>query len=238
MIGHTKDTSPEVHARLAGVFYLSEALTVVFGQMFVLVRLVVRGDAAATSANILGHETLFRLGFASCLVAVAFHVVWALLFHELLKPVNRFVSRLALFVILVGCAIQAVAALLYAAPLLVLKGGSVFSAFTAEQLQALAWVFLRLNAQAFNAYLVFFGIWCALVGYLIARSTFLPRIIGVLMVFAGLGYSTLLWPPLATYLYPFNLSVAAPGEISLLLWLLVKGVDGATWREQAGTAGT
>lgn len=235
MIGHTTETSPQAYARTAGVFYLFEGVTAVFGQMFVLGKLVVPGDVAATAANILGHETLFRLGFASSLMAVAFHIALALLFYELLKPVSRNVSLLAMFLILVGCATQALAGLLYAAPLIVLTGGSVFSAFTTEQLQALAIVFLKLNGQSFNAYLVFFGMWCALVGYLIVRSTFLPRIIGLLMMVAGLGYLTLLWPPLATYLYPFNLAVAAPGEISLLLWLLVKGVNVPKWKEEVST---
>ena len=72
-----------------------------------------------------------------------------------------------------------------------------------------------------------------LVGYLIFSSTFLPRIIGVLEVLAGFGYLTLLWRPLAHYLYPYNLALAGPGEISLMLWLLVKGVNEQRWKEQA-----
>lgn len=233
MTGRSVDTSPQVFARLAGVFYLLEASTAVLGQMFVLGRLVVHGDAAGTAANILGHETLFRLGFASSLVAVVFHVAWVLLFYELLKPVNRIVCALATFIILVGCTIQAASALLYAAPLVVLNEGSAFGALSVGQAQAVALMFLRLNGLAFNAYLVFFGIWCALVGYLMARSTFLPRVIGLLMVLAGLGYVTLLWPPLAAQLNPFNVAVAAPGELSLLLWLLVKGVNVPKWQDQA-----
>ena len=85
--------------------------------------------------------------------------------------------------------------------------------------------------------LVFFGFYCLLIGYLIFRSTFLPRIIGVLEVLAGLGYLTLLWRPLAHYLYPYNLALAGPGEISPLLWLLVVGVNVERWKEQASAAG-
>ena len=103
-------------------------------------------------------------------------------------------------------------------------------------MQSLALVFLRLRAQAFNVFLVFFGFRCALIGYLIYKSTFLPRIIGVLMAFAGLGYLTLLWPPLANYVSPFNLALAAPGELSLVLWLLVVGVNVQRWKEQASAA--
>src|SRR5271165_2501245 len=138
---------------MAGVFQLLEALTAAFGQVIVLNRLVVSGNAAATAANILGHERLFWLGFASSLIGVAFHLAWALLMYELLKPVNRHLSLLAAFFRLVGCAIQALTSLLYLAPLVILQGGSSLGAFTAEQLQALALMFLKLNASAFDIYL-------------------------------------------------------------------------------------
>src|SRR5271157_2236518 len=188
MMKRIAEASPRFKARMAGACQLLEALTAGFGQVIVLDRLVVAGNAAATAANILGHERLFWLGFASSLIGVAFHIAWALLMYELLKPVNRSLSLLAAFVILVGCAIQALTSLLYLAPLLILQGASSLSAFTAEQLQALALVFLKLNASAFDIYLVFFGFWCVLIGFLIFRSTFLPRILGVLLAISGLGY--------------------------------------------------
>src|SRR6202795_2481985 len=173
---------------MAGAFQLLEAVTATFGQVIVPDRLVVSGNAAATAANILGHEHLFWAGFASSLIGVACHIVWRLLMYVLLKPVNRSLSLLAAFVILVGCAIQAVTSLLYLAPLVILQSGSSLSAFTAEQLQALALMFLKLNAYAFNIDLVFFGLWCVLTGYLIYRSAFLPRILGVLLSISGLGF--------------------------------------------------
>ena len=227
------EASPRFKARMAGVSYLLGSLTSVFGQMVVLGMLVVYGDAAATAANILSHESLFRLGFVSSLMTVPFHIVWAVLFYGLFKPVNRSVSLLAGFFMLVGCAMWALSSLFYLAPLLVLQGKSSLSAFAPEQLRALALMLVKLNAQAYDIGLVFFGFWCILIGYLIFRSTFLPRIIGVLEVLAGLGYLTLLWQPLAHYLYPYNLALAGPGEISLLLWLLVKGVNAERWKEEA-----
>ena len=233
MIERIAETSPRFKARMAGVCQLLEALTAGFGEVIVLGRLVVAGNAAATAANILGHERLFWLGFASSLIGVAFHIAWALLLYELLKPVNRSVSLLAAFVILVGCAIQALTSLLYLAPLLVLQGGSSVSAFTAEQLQALALVFLRLNDYAFDIYLVFFGLWCVLTGYLIFRSTFLPRVLGVLLAISGLGWVTYLSPPLAHHVYPFIAAASALGEIPLELWLIVMGVNVQRWKEQA-----
>jgi hypothetical protein len=226
--------SPRLKARMAGACQLLEALTAGFGQVIVLDRLVVAGNAAATAANILGHERLYWLGFASSLIGVVFHLGWALLFYELFKPVNRTVSLLATFVILVGCAIQALTCLLYLAPLLILQGGGTFSAFTPGQLQVLALVFVRLNGSAFDIYLVFFGLWCVLVGYLIFRSTFLPRVLGVLVAISGLGWVTYLSPPLAHHLFiPFIAAASALGEVPLELWLIVVGVNAHKWTEQA-----
>jgi len=84
--------------------------------------------------------------------------------------------------------------------------------------------------------LVFFGFYCLLIGYLILRSTFLPRPLGALMALASVGWLTFLWPSLARELYPYNLVPGMIGEGALTLWLLVKGVDAARWKEQAGTA--
>jgi hypothetical protein len=237
MMERIAEASPRLKARMAGVFQLLEAVTAAFGEVIVLDRLVVAGNAPATAANILGHERLFWLGFASSLIGVGFHIAWALLLYELLKPVNRSVSLLAAFVILVGCAIQALTSLLYLAPLLILQGGSSLSAFTPEQLQALALMFVKLNRYAFDIYLVFFGFWCVLIGYLIFRSTFLPRVLGVLLAISGLGWVTYLSPPLANYLWPFIAAASALGEIPLELWLIVMGVNVQRWKEQASAAG-
>ena len=229
--------SPRFKARMAGVFQLLEALTATFPGLFVLGRLVVSGNGAATAANILGHGRLFWLGFASSLIGVACHIAWALLMYELLKPVNRSLSSLAAFVILVGCAIQALTSLLYLAPLLILQDGSSLSAFTVEQLQALALMFVKLRTYAFDVYLVFFGFWCILIGYLIFRSTFLPRVLGVLLAISGLGWVTYLSPPLANHLWPFIATASALGEIPLEFWLIVMSVNVQRWKEQASAAG-
>jgi uncharacterized protein DUF4386 len=229
--------SPRSTARMAGVCQLLEALTATFGQVIVLGKLVVSDNAAATASNILGHERLFWLGFASSLIAVVFHIVYALLFYDLLKPVNRRVSLLALLVLLVASAIQAVTGLLYLAPLLVLTDGTSLSAFTAEQLRALALVFLKLNAYALNVHLVFFGLWCILTGYLIFRSTFLPRVLGVLLAISGLGWLLYLFPPLAYRLFPFIAAASALGEIPVEFWLMVMAVNAERWKEQASAGG-
>lgn len=95
---------------------------------------------------------------------------------------------------------------------------------------------LHLVPSYINA-LVFFGFYCLLIGYLILRSAFLPRILGALMAFAGLGWLTFLWPPLAERLSPYNVAPGLLGETTLTLWLLVMGVNVQRWREQASATG-
>src|SRR6266436_10198540 len=189
------EASPRFKARIAGLFELLEALTSGFGQVIVPGMLVVSGNAAATAANILAHGSLFRLSILAALIGVACHIAWTFLFYELLKPVNRSLSLLAAFVGLVAIAIQACSSVFQLAPLIITDGGQSFSAFNVDQLRALTLMFLRFSARTFNTYLAFFGIWCVLIGYLIFKSTFMPRIIGVLEAFAGLCWLTFLWPP-------------------------------------------
>lgn len=229
-----KETSPRLKARMAGVFYVLTGAASVIGGMYIPGKLVVPGEAAASATAILAHQHLFELGFSVMLVAVMCSVVLTVLFYDLFKPVNRNLSLAAALFHLVGLAILSVASLLQLAPLIVLGGSPYLSVFTPEQVQALAYLLLELNTQAANAFLAFFGLYCVLIGYLIFRSTFLPRIIGVFMALAGLGYLTFLSPPLAGYLSPYNLFPAALGEGSLMLWLLAVGVNPQRWNEQAG----
>jgi hypothetical protein len=230
------EVSPRFRARIAGVFYLLVFLLGGFA-LFASGRLVVSGDAAATATNILAHEPLFRLGWAFNLITTACYIAVTALFYDLFKPVNRSLSLLAAFFSLVGCAIYALSSLFDLAPLVVLGGAQYLSVFKVEQLQALALMFLKLYGQGFNISLVFFGFYCPLIGYLIFRSAFLPRILGVLMAFAGLGYLTFLAPPLANYLSPYILAPGIIGEGALTLWLLVMGVNEQRWKEQASAAG-
>jgi hypothetical protein len=230
------ESSPRFKARMAGLFYVLTAGTSVFGQMFVLGKLVVEGDAAATAAHIQAHQPFFRLGFGVLLLSIVFSIVMTVLFYELFRPVSKTVSLLAAFIHLVGLAIMGFGSVLQLAPLAILGGGQYLRVFNLEQLQALAYLFLQFSAQAFDAFIVFFGFYCVLLGYLILKSTFLPRIIGALMALAGLGYLTLLAKPLADHLAPYNLLPAALGETSLMLWLLIVGVNSQRWKEQATAA--
>lgn len=233
-------TSPRLTARLAGLFYLITSLTGGFAELAVRGNLIVPNDAAATARHILASESLYRTGLAADIVAGAAYTVVTLLLYELLKPVNRSLSLLAAFFSLVGVAIGEVAAIGHVAPLLILKGAPYLATFSAEQLQAMALLALKLHNQAYLIALVFFGFYEALLGYLIFRSTFLPRTLGVLVGIAGLAFLTnslaiFLWPALPDALNAALLALDGIGEISLTLWLLVMAVDERKWQECAHT---
>src|SRR5437764_5454120 len=112
MMEWNREPSPRSLARVAGLLQLLEAGTSTFGQVIVREKLFVSGNAAATAANVLGHEPLFWTGFAFSLIGVVFHIAWTLALYDLFKPVSRRVSLFAAFVMLVGCAIQAMSCLL------------------------------------------------------------------------------------------------------------------------------
>src|SRR5438552_13973428 len=231
------ETSPRLKARITGVLYLLTILTGIFAQGFVSGRLVVDGDAAATATNILTHRFLFEFGFTVYLIEMACPIAITALVYELLKPVSRSVSLLAAFLGLAGCVIKTVSRLFYITPLLVLGGAHYLSVFSAEQLQALALLFLKVNDQGAALGLVFFGFSAPLKGYLIVRSTFLPRILGVLGIFGGLGWLSFLYPPLAYRLLPYILALGLLGAGAQIVWLLVFGVNEQRWKEQATAAG-
>ena len=219
------EASPRPKSRAIGVVYLLYFITTISAVLFTK-GLVVADDAAATASNILAHEPIFRLGFAVGLIANAWYIALTALFYDLFKPVNRSLSLIAAFFSLVGCTIQIFGSLFQLAPFVVLGGSSHYlNVFKVEQLQALALFFLKLQTQAINIALVFFAFYCLLIGYLILRSTFLPRILGVLMVLAGMGWLTFLSPPLANDLSRYTQVLGFLAEVALMLWLLVKGVD-------------
>jgi hypothetical protein len=230
--------SPLFKARVGGFCWFMCFLTSIY-PMMISGRLIVAGDPAATAANLLSNETLFRLGTASLLVSTAFYIGATLFVYEVLKPVNRSLSLLAAFFSLVACAVGAFSCVFDLVPFILLKGAPYLTAaFTVDQLQALTLMFLKVRVQANDIALSLFGLHCFGVGYLVFRSTFMPRIIGVLMLMAGVGWLTFLLPPVAQSLAPFNMMPGAVGEVSLALWLLLKGVNVQRWNEQEINAGT
>jgi hypothetical protein len=199
----------------------------------------VSGDAAATARNIMAHEFLYRSGFATGIIVCTCNLPLLLIFYHFFKPVNRRLSTLMVFFILVSTAIESINLLNHYAPLILLGGRPYLSVFSAEQLQALAYTALRLQSAGYNMSLAVFGFSCLVTGYLIFQSTFLPRILGVLLAIAGLCYLTnsfanFLLPAFAAHLFPYILVPCFIGELSLCLWLLVMGVNVPKWKQKAG----
>src|SRR5215210_870235 len=193
---------PRFLARMTGLFFLLTILTAIFAQGFVSERLIDFRDAAATATNILAHKGLFQLSFTVYLIEMACQVTAAVLFYQLLKPVNRTVALLALFLEITGCIIKTFARVFYIAPLFVLERPAALAGFSAEQLQSVALILFKVNDQGAGAALGFFGFSTLLGGYLVFRSTFLPRWMGVLSFVAGLGWLTFLHRPLGDRAFP------------------------------------
>ena len=223
--------SPSFKARMAGVFYL---LTFAIGGLATATagKLIHEGDAAATATSIMAHPMAYRVGFAAYLIVVFCYLVVTALFYELFKPVSRTISRIAAMFSLAGCAIQALICLFLLAPFVLLAGDPYLGAFTPEQLRSLNLVFLNLYGQGWYICFATFGVYCLLIGYLIFKSTFMPRVLGVFMAIAGLGWLMFLDPPFAERTFPYILAAGLFGEGSLTLWLLVKGVNVAKWDEK------
>jgi len=231
---------PRLYARIAGGLYLFIIVGGTFAEIFVRGRLVVHGDAAATAHNILAHQLLYRSGFAVELFYCVCNVPLTVIFYNLFKVVNRNVTLMMVILDLVVNTIESMSLLAHYAPLILLGGGSHLGAFTAEQLQAAAYVSVQLFEHGFAVALVFFGFDCFAMAYLIYRSTFLPRVIGVLLAIEGLGYlinsfALFLAPALQARVFPYFVPTAI-AEVALCLWLLVMGVNVQRWQEQAEAA--
>ena len=239
MTEHFREESPRLKARIAGACWL---LCIVAGMVGFIAAgpLIVANDAAATATNILANESLFRFGFAANLISGLSYVGVTVFMYYVLKPVSRSLSLLAAFFGLAGVAIGGVAWVSNLVPLTLLHGDQYLTALTASQLQALSLAALKLQTHVFFIGMVFFGIQCISIGYLVARSSFLPRILGVLLGLGGTCYVIASFAnfllPLGARLIPFVVPVALIGEGSLTVWLLIKGLNEQRWYEQANAA--
>ena len=231
------EMSPRFQARMAGGLWWLCIVSGVVG--FVAgAPLIVANDAAATAANILAKESLFRLGFVADLISGLSYVGVTAFIYYLLRPVSRSLSLLGALFGLAGVAIGGASWVIHLTPLLLLHGDQYLTVFTTSQLQALSLAALKLQAQVFPIGMVFFGIQCISIGYLVARSTFLPRILGVLLAIGGtcyviVSFANFLAPSFGPRLVPFLMPIALIGEGALGGWLLIKGVDVQSWNEQA-----
>lgn len=235
MTTNDREASPRLRARVAGSLYLFANLFAPFTLLYLPSQFTVRGDAAATATNIMASETLFRLGIAGNLFTFIANIFLALALFQLLKVVNKNIAYLMVILFLAGVPVAMLNELNQLAVLYLLSGADYLKVYTADQLSALVYVLLRLHSQGLLIAHIFFGLWLFPMGYLIFKSGFLPRIAGVLLVIAGLGYvvqsfGVILNPHFRTDIILFT----GWGELFLLLWLLIKGVNVEQWRKRAG----
>ncbi|HEX4639234.1 MAG TPA: DUF4386 domain-containing protein [Chthoniobacterales bacterium] len=226
------------YARVAGVLFI---LTVIFGYLgeaYIPGKFIVAGDAAATAHNIVNSPMLYRLGFASYLIEALCDIALAWIFYVLLRAVNREIALLSAFFGLVSTAVYAVSELFYFAALIILRNATALAAFSPDQLNALALLSLKISANCGWIFLAFYGVPSVLRGYLIFRSGYFPKFLGVLLLIAGAGFITkdflaVLAPTYASdvLLLPMFLAL-----LSLMVWFLFKGVNAEGWeRKRHGT---
>ncbi len=231
MTTRTSEMSPLVRARVAGFLYLLTVPLGIFTLMYVPSTLIVSGDAAATARNIMASESLFRLGIVSSLLLSVIGIFYVLLLYKLLKPVSKDVAVLMVVLALLGNPILMLNELTQLGVLQLLSGADYLTVFTTDQLQALVYLFLRLHSDGTNIAFIFSGLWLFPLGYLIFKSGFIPKILGVLLIIGGFGY---LIDVFAGFLFRgSNLSIGlftGLAEIFFILWLLIKGVNVEKWK--------
>jgi hypothetical protein len=219
---------PIALSRIAGILYLVVIVLGIFAEVVVRSRLVDLENAQATAANILGSETLFRLGFAADLVVFSCDVAIAVLLFLLFAPVNRTLSMLAAAFRLTQTAVIGLNLLSMFAALLILREADYLGAFSDRQSESLASLFLDLHKYGYTLGLTFFGLSTALIAYLALRSMVVPRVLVGLLFLAGLGYvaDSFAFFLVSGYdgsISPILLAPAIVGEIWFALWLLLKG---------------
>lgn len=234
--------SPRSLARLAGLLYLVIVVAGLFAELVVRAGVVEPGDAAATAGNILADEGLFRLGFVADLVMVLADIAVAILLYVLLKPVSRTLALLAMVLRLMMDAVLAVNLMNHLGALLLLDADGPLASVEPGEREALALTALEAHQYGYLVALVFFGLHVAVLGWLFARSTFLPRVLGVLLGIAAVGYlvdsfTYFLIPAYDGALSPLALAPVLVAEIAVVGWLLVRGVDEDRWRSRAAEAG-
>jgi Domain of unknown function (DUF4386) len=231
------EASPQAYARIGGVLYLVIIVLGAFAEGFVANKLIAPGDAVTTAHNIMTAPVLWHLSVAGDFIVVLCAVPLLWIEYLLLRPVSRQLVLLAVLFNLVSLAVEAISKLFLLVVMPTLGNADYSKAFEPQQLQVLANLALESHEIAFNIALIFFGFTCLVNGYLIFKSGYLPKLIGVLMQIAGLSYLTacfaaLFAPTFADLLVPAILLPPLIGESSFCLWLLIKGVDIGKWNER------
>jgi len=232
--------SIQAYARLGGLLYLIIIIIGFVEQTVILNKLVVFGDAAATAQHILQSEFLWRANIAGHIILLICAVALALIWYVLFRPVSRNLALLSAFFGLISLSVESVSVLHLQAALTPLLNAGHFKGLDMQQAQAVSYLSVLSNVDDFGLALIFFGVDCLIGGYLIWKSGYFPKVVGVLMQLAGLAYlinslSRILSPSFADILFPMILLPALVGEGTFCMWLLVKGVDVKMWKKAAGT---
>jgi hypothetical protein len=234
MTSKEKTNSIQKTARIAGFLYLLLIPLGVFGMLYVPATLFVPGDVAATAKNIMANETLFRLSIMSALLTQVVQIFVVLFLYKVLKPAGKNLARLMVIFILVAVPIAMLNELNQFAILILLNGAEILTAFTADQMTELISLFLDLHQHGIFIAQIFWGLWLFPMGYLVFKSGYLPRIIGLLLIVAGFGY---LIDSFIFFLFPdFGMKFSEflfLGELLMTVWLLIKGVNVEQWEKRA-----
>jgi hypothetical protein len=214
-------------ARYAGVLYLLMGLTAPIGLLYVPGKLIVSGDASATADNIRISGWLLRIGIASELFHQVIFIFLVLALFRLFKAVNERHATLMVILVLVSVPIVMLNVLNEIAPLILVSGADFLSGFDTPQLDGLAYFFLRLHGQGINIASIFWGLWLLPFAMLVFRSGFIPRVLGVLIMIAGVGYlidstTTILLPKYAHQVSEVAM-ILGWGELPIVFWLLIWG---------------
>ena len=237
MTEKVKTNSIKRTARLAGFLYLVHFVTFFLADNGVHSTAVGSIDFAATAANITASERLFRIGFVNYLLTAVFFFLAAWALYVLLKPVNKDLALLFVLLNLGGVVIWCMSLLSEFAALLLLSGADYLKEFQANQLQVLAMLSLNLYQNGFMIAQILLNLWLFPLGYLVYKSGFLPRILGILLIIDG--FAMLVWFfqffffPGYEVISTLSLAVSFIAEGSLCLWLLIKGVNVEEWEKRA-----
>jgi len=230
------EPSPKALARWIAVLTLLTVIGGVYAQGYVAERLIVWRDAPATAANILAHRNLYLSAVAVYLVEMAVSIASTVLFYPLMKPAGKTLSLVTLCLGLTANVIKTFGRVLFASPLYVLDTHR-FHAVSPDVLNDLSLLLLLVNDHAAGIAMAFFGFQALLMGWLMLRATFLPRVLGVLAILGGLGWSLHAWPPLGYKVNDYAMLVGVLGVLVQTFWFLIRGVNEQRWFEQAGVNG-
>jgi hypothetical protein len=217
-------------ARTAGLLYLIVVVAGIFSIAYVPSRLIVQGDASATVNNIVAFEPLFRLGIVAALICYTAFLLLPLVLYRLLSPVDQAVAVLMVAFAVVSVPVSLANEVNKLEILSVLNGADHLKAFTTEQLQSQVMLSLAAHGKGLFVSKIFWGLWLLPFGYLVFKSSFLPKVLGILLMLGCFGYlidvlGGALFPGYSqTPISSFVRKPAFFGEVGICLWLLIVGV--------------